>query len=460
MAWTKNGTVSVANGSAVIYGAGTTWASDKVTCAGDTFKAPDGRYYEVLSVQSNTQATLASPYLGVTASGQPYALIHTGLLPAELAVAISDLQSKYLATVSQLYEWETSAAETVPLTNPATGVTEHVIPLSRMVEESAKKAPKDSPIFIGPVTAPQYFNVTEPYGALQVGGADALRFGSDTSGQLAGFRNRIINGNSLIDQYSAFAPKALPALTYVFCGDRNQVAVDSGVNATCQVSIASLVGKKAIVITGGTGTTNPRWFQRVESRNCCDFAGKRISFSCLAYQNTGASVTLSGNVVRAKTADNFGETLSEGVITFANPVLPSGALTRITGTVDISSAGFTGLHFDLGFIGSLGNGFVLLLTDFQVELGSIATPFENRPVGFELFLCQRYYEVLGVMARTAVFSTHHWKANKRVTPTIVPVVPGTGAAYGALSNDPTGGVYQSGANSVDTNGYITGSAEL
>lgn len=152
MSWTKSGTVSVENGKSVVYGAGTTWASDKITRAGDTFKAPDGRDYELLSVQSNTQLTLTSPYLGTTASGQAYALIHTGLLPAELAVAISDLQSKYLATVAQLYEWETSVAATIPLTNPATQVTTQVKPIAGLIADIALKATAANPSTTGTLT--------------------------------------------------------------------------------------------------------------------------------------------------------------------------------------------------------------------------------------------------------------------------------------------------------------------
>lgn len=152
MSWTKSGKVSLTNGSAAVYGAGTAWVSGGKARAGDVFMAPGGALYEVASVESNTQLTLSSAYLGSTTSGQAYALIHTGLLPSELATSLSDLQSKYLTTVSQLWEWETSNAATVPLTNPATGVTSNVKPIAGLVLDVDGKAPVASPSFSGTLT--------------------------------------------------------------------------------------------------------------------------------------------------------------------------------------------------------------------------------------------------------------------------------------------------------------------
>ncbi|GAA3265845.1 hypothetical protein GCM10020258_34060 [Sphingomonas yabuuchiae] len=72
MAWYRAGTVAVTNGSAVITGSGTAWVGN--VQIGHAINLPDGRAYEVLSVDSNSQITLGSPYLGGAASGQAYSV--------------------------------------------------------------------------------------------------------------------------------------------------------------------------------------------------------------------------------------------------------------------------------------------------------------------------------------------------------------------------------------------------
>lgn len=64
-------------------------------------------------------------------------------------------------------------------------------------------------------------------------------------------------------------------------------------------------------------------------------------------------------------------------------------------------------------------------SELQIEPGPIATPFEQRPLGLELMLCQRYYEELhaywiGDTANTAAFygASFPLKQVKRVTPTV------------------------------------------
>ncbi|RVJ51633.1 tail fiber domain-containing protein [Sinorhizobium meliloti] len=69
------GTVSVTAGSAVVTGTGTAWATALV--AGGLFglDSSNGNPVPILSVDSNTQLTLAKPWRGTTAAGQAYWII-------------------------------------------------------------------------------------------------------------------------------------------------------------------------------------------------------------------------------------------------------------------------------------------------------------------------------------------------------------------------------------------------
>ena len=49
-----------------------------------------------------------------------------------------------------------------------------------------------------------------------------------------------------------------------------------------------------------------------------------------------------------------------------------------------------------------------LITGVQLEVGSVATPFEHRSFGEELALCQRYYQVIGGGNPCVLASGHTW----------------------------------------------------
>ncbi|ASP98496.1 phage tail protein [Sinorhizobium meliloti] len=69
------GTVSVTAGSAVVTGSGTAWATALI--AGGLFglDSSNGNPVPILSIDSNTQLTLAKPWRGTTAAGQAYWII-------------------------------------------------------------------------------------------------------------------------------------------------------------------------------------------------------------------------------------------------------------------------------------------------------------------------------------------------------------------------------------------------
>ena len=89
--------------------------------------------------------------------------------------------------------------------------------------------------------------------------------------------------------------------------------------------------------------------------------------------------------------------------------------------------------------------------NIQVEEGTIATPFEQRPYGLELSLCQRYYQ--GAYFMTLVPSVDAANVNERFLPVVMRVNPdvsggkptsGTGAVVAATAYK----ISQSGFNSV------------
>ena len=169
------------------------------------------------------------------------------------------------------------------------------------------------------------------YGALQVGGSDVLRFGSDNSGQLAGFRNRIINGNFGINQRGVSGTVTLAAGAY---GHDRWKAGSSG----CTYTFAKTNNVTTLTITAGT------LVQVIEGLNLQ--SGTHI----LSWQGT------------------------------AQGRIDSGAYgaSGITGT----AVGGTNqsIEFSTGTIGKV-----------QYEEGSIATPFEHRQIGLEEMLCRRYF---------------------------------------------------------------------
>lgn len=93
MMWYRTGTVAVTNGQTAVVGTGTDWAAAKVA-AGDSISLPDGRDYEVQSVNSATSITLTTAYLGANAAGAAY-------------------QIKPIATAARLIELSTQAATLV-----------------------------------------------------------------------------------------------------------------------------------------------------------------------------------------------------------------------------------------------------------------------------------------------------------------------------------------------------------
>jgi len=205
------------------------------------------------------------------------------------------------------------------------------------------------------------------------------------SAQFTGLRNRIINGDMRVAQRGTSGVASGYAL------DRWTLS-STGTQPNWLQTSSSFGGYQVantLQITGIAGNTGAYIAQKIESQNCRDMAGQTITLSLWVFQNTGSSVTFTNTFSYANSADNF-----SGITTIGTPTgtsVPSGIWTKVTATQAIPAAATTGLYIDIGSQHTaLGAGTYMQIGNVQLELGSTATTFEQRPYGLEQSLCKRY----------------------------------------------------------------------
>lgn len=72
MTWYKTGTVAVTPGSNAVLGTGTSFIAN--ARVGDAFRGPDGEWYEVINIASNTALSIAPDYQGLAVTAGVYSL--------------------------------------------------------------------------------------------------------------------------------------------------------------------------------------------------------------------------------------------------------------------------------------------------------------------------------------------------------------------------------------------------
>ena len=249
-----------------------------------------------------------------------------------------------------------------------------------------------------------------------------------TLSNMAG-RNRIINGDMRIDQRNNGASVSASGTASGYSVDRFQYFVSGGGAYTLQRSSVAPTGfTNSLLITVTTADASIAagdyyWVQQqIEGFNTADLGFGTANATAVTvsfWVRSSLTGTFSGGLENQGTGGNRGYAFTF-TINAAN-TWEYKSITIVgdtTGTWMTDNSTGISLTFNLGTgsdrlaaagswvsgraIGATGstnliatNGATFYITGVQLEAGSVATPFERRPYGTELALCQRYATVYG-----------------------------------------------------------------
>jgi hypothetical protein len=240
--------------------------------------------------------------------------------------------------------------------------------------------------------------------------ADLTNYANMTTTPISGFRNLLINGDMRINQRGVTSGTA----DGTFCFDRWKMNNSGG---TCTYTAQTFTPGNVIsgyeptsharIVTSGQSASGHFALFRQNIEDVRTFAGQTVTVSFWAKAASGTPK------VALELEQNFGTggSPSSAVTTYAGQVTLSTSWARYSLTVTMPSISgktigttantshvlcslFVSAGSDwnarTGTLGIQSNTF-----DFwgvQAEKGTVATPFEQRPIGTELALCQRYYQ--------------------------------------------------------------------
>lgn len=263
-----------------------------------------------------------------------------------------------------------------------------------------------------------------------------------TTDNIVGFKNYIINGNFDIWQYdTSQTANGYYSDDRWFNGSDGSTKIHSQVVCTDverALFNASKFSRTVVTSVVGVGS---HVVKRQAIEDVTKLAGKTVTLSFWAKADTTKNIWVEFKQLFG--TGGSPSTVVTGI--YGQPIQLTSAWQRKTITLTIPSIigktlGTDGVHttstelqfwFDAGSasIARIPTGIqqsgTFDIAQVQLEEGSVATPFENRPYWLELILCQRYYEAnikcgyLGVtstanMSYGGTFSMLH----KRVPPTV------------------------------------------
>ena len=239
-----------------------------------------------------------------------------------------------------------------------------------------------------------------------------------------GLKNRIINGDMVIDQRNAGA--SVTGNDAVFGVDRWKAIVSQSSKFTMQQNAGSVTPPSGFTNYFGCTSSSAYTVGSAETFNIAQFI-EGFNTADLAWGTANARTVTLSFWVRSSLTGTFSGSLSNSAVSRSYPfsytissantweqksvtiagatsgtwVTNNGIGIRLyfslgTGSTLATTAGSWASGFYLGATGTTSvvgtNGATFYITGVQLERNTTATPFEWIPYGMELLLCQRYYE--------------------------------------------------------------------
>jgi hypothetical protein len=283
--------------------------------------------------------------------------------------------------------------------------------------------------------------------AIATGGVERVRFTSTgavfsadvrvpsiNGGPLAGTRNAVINGAMATDQRNVGTSQTFTAAAALAYSVDRWYGYCTGANVTGQRVQGATAGQFRYQFTGAASVTAIGFGQRIEQLNSADLAGTTATLSVDLANSVLTTVTWTA--FYATTADTFGTLASPTRTQIATGTFTvNSTIARYSANISVPGAATTGIEI-VFTVGAQTSG-TWTIGDVQLERGTVATPFERRPIGAELALCQRYYETLLGSSVQETYSTGvtdyiKWtfKTTKRANPTVT----GANVSFNTVTN--------------------------
>lgn len=282
--------------------------------------------------------------------------------------------------------------------------------------------------------------------------------------QLVGFRNKLDNGG--FDVWQRGTSFAAPTNSYT--ADRWFAwGANTGITYSRGSPPYSINAVYYMRLEATSGTNTISLLQALEYAEVRKLLGETITISFYAF-TLAADVTINLGCLKnqAENVANSNLWVTIGTATQCT-ITTTPAKFSWTGVFP-SGGGYVGLAAHI-FGSDIPTSTNIYIYNVQLELGSIATPFEFRPYSVELAACQRYYQantrnvninlVYGTVYRTNII----FPIVMRVVPTTINISGYTGGGTQVPTEWVGSDGFSTGVNAPTAQPYITGwnaSAEL